>query len=341
MLTLTTCNKQKWSILGVSFWTRYLPALALVSCVFTPSGGGIDACYAEGIVIDAVIATVDEKPITLREVEQRLSTPKKLSPSDLHDDLDAQQTLDNLIAERILQAEASEKRVGVSDAEIHDYIEEVARRNQLSRIEFEHVLAKEGKTIEWYKRQVNNDILRTKIVSAMTQGGVSVSEHEIDQYLEGRGTTNSSSPSLRLRVIGIDHAGKNPEEIASKVQKIQEKLEAGASFANIASELSDGPNKADGGLLGLIAEKDLHSEVFDAVFSLSAGAFSEPVITDNSTQIFFVEERFDTSTNGEGSSDEAQREEARKIIQQRKTEERVSKYFAVDIYKNHVIDRKF
>lgn len=341
MLTLTSFNKQTWSVLGILVRASCLPALVLVTSVTTSPGSRMRVCYAEGIVIDAVIATVDEKPITLREVEQRLSTPKKLSPSDLHNDLDAQQTLDNLIAERILQAEATEKRVGVSDAEIHDYIEEVARRNQLSRMEFEHVLAKEGKTIEWYKRQVNNDILRTKIVSAMTQGGVSVSETEIDQYLEGRGTTNSSSPSLRLRVISVDHAGKNPEEIASKVQKIQEKLESGAPFAKIATELSDGPNKDDGGLLGLIAEKDLHSEVFDAVFSLSPGAFSEPVITENATQIFFVEERFDTSSSGEGSSNEAQREEARKIIQQRKTEERVSKYFAVDIYKNHVIDRKF
>jgi peptidyl-prolyl cis-trans isomerase SurA len=302
-----------------------------------------DTASAESIIIDAVVATVDENPITLREVEKRLSTHRKLSPSDLHSDLDAQQTLDNIIAERILLAEGKEKRVGVSDAEINDYIEEVARRNQLTRVEFETVLAKEGKTIDWYKRQVHNDILKTKIVSSMTHGGVSVSEHEIDSYLEGRGDTNdSTSPTLRLRVIGIDHAGKTPEDIAKKIEDIKHRLNSGSKFADVAMAYSDGPNKAQGGILGLIAETDLHSEVFDAVFALDEGAFSEPVVTNTSTQIFYVEQRFSSDDGDDDtSSNEALREEARKAIQQRKTEEKLSSYFAIDIYKNHIVDRKF
>jgi peptidyl-prolyl cis-trans isomerase SurA len=323
-----------------SFRCQSLRTLVLLLALLTLCDKG--NVYAEGIIIDAVVATVDEEPITLQDVEERLSSRKKLSPDDLHSDLDAQQTLDNIIAERILAAEAKEKRVGVSDAEVSEYIEEVARRNQLSRIEFETVLAKEGKTIEWYKRQVHNDILKTKIVSSMAQGGVSVSDHEIDQYLEGRGSAETQSPTLQLRVIGIDHTGREPEEIAKRLEEIKNRLSSGSKFADVAAAYSEGPNKEEGGLLGLIAEKDLHSEVFDVVFALDEGSVSEPVITDTSTQIFYVEKRFGTEKKDDNTTaDQALREEARKAIQQRKTEEKLSSYFAIDIYKNHIVDRKF
>jgi hypothetical protein len=137
----------------------------------------------------------------------------------------------------------------------------------------------------------------------MTHGGVSVSEHEINSYLEGRGNTNdSASPTLRLRVIGIDHAGKAPEEIAKRVEDIKHRLTSGSKFADVAIAYSDGPNKEQGGILGLIAEKDLHSEVFDAVFALDEGAFSKPVVTDTSTQIFYVEERFSSDEGDDDTS---------------------------------------
>lgn len=297
------------------------------------------------IVIDAVVASVDEKPITLKELQARLSPPRALALKDLSSDREAQQTLDLIISERVFEAEATSKRVSVADSEVEDYINEVAARNSLSRKDFEAVLTREGKSLDWYKRQVKNDILKTKIASNMSQGGVSVTDQEIDEYLSANSGATSEGASLKLRLISIPTSGKTPDQLAEKVKAVEAALASGEEFAQVAKKYSEGPHAADGGLIGIVAEKDLSSHIFDAVLSVEPGHYSKTVSTESETQIFFVEERFGSKSDEDDGkneeSEKARREEARKAIQKRKTDEKLSTYFAVELNKNHTIDKKF
>ncbi len=301
------------------------------------------------VVIDAVVASVDDKPVTLSEVQSRLPTPRKLSLKALSSDQEAQQTLETIIFERILDAEATVKRAVVEDSEIEEYINEVAGRNSLSRPEFENVLKSEGKSLEWYKRQVRSEILKTKLASSITKGGVSVTEQEIDEYVSSSPSFSTEGASVKLRSITVSHTGRPEEEVASRVQAVERALADGKSFEKVAQELSDDPHKVEGGLLGVVAEKDLNSYIFDAILSLEAGKYSKPVVTEGATKFFFVEERFGSSGGGENegvngdseAEEKARREEARKTIQKRKTEEKLSSYFGVELQKNHTVDKKF
>jgi peptidyl-prolyl cis-trans isomerase SurA len=296
------------------------------------------------ILIDAVVASVDEKPITLNEVRERLPTPRKISLKELTGDREAQETLDAIIGERVLEAEASTKRISVDDAEIEDYINEVAARNSLSRPDFEAVLKREGKNIDWYRRQVKGEITKTKLASSIAKGGISVSDQEIDDYLSSSTSLTSDEASLKLRVITVSKAGRTQDDFDSRVKSIQAALQLGRSFESVAKDFSDDPNKEEGGLLGTVAENDLSSHILDAVASVEAGKYSEPVVTDTGVQLFFVEQRF--AAEGEDDDDnedrqKARREEARKVIQDRKTKEKLSSYFGVEIQKNHTVDKKF
>jgi parvulin-like peptidyl-prolyl isomerase len=99
--------------------------------------------------------------------------------------------------------------------------------------------------------------------------------------------------------------------------------------------------------LGVVSESDLSSNISEAILALEAGKYSKPVVTDGSTQIFFVEDRFGASDEGREDGDlseaqeKARRDEARKAIQKRKTEEKLSSYFGVELRKNHTVDKKF
>lgn len=312
-----------------------------------------DAAPEKGgeFVVDAVVASVDEKPITLAEVRTRLATPRRLNIKELAADQEAQQTVETIISERILEAEAAAKRVSVDDTEIEEYINEVAGRNSLSRPDFEAVLAREGKTLPWYKRQVRSEILKTKLASSIVKGGVSVSEQEIDEYVSSSPVFSNTGASVKLRSLTISHLGRSSDEVAAKVKAVEEALAADRSFESVAQEFSDDPNKVEGGLLGIVAEKDLSSQIFDAILSLDPGKYSKPVVAEGSTQLFFVEERFgsrdsdDDSEEDSGEESEEQqkvrRDEARKAIQKRKTEEKLSSYFGLEIQKNHTVDKKF
>lgn len=296
------------------------------------------------IVIETVVASVDEKPITLSEVQARLEKPRKLTPKELSSDQEAQQIVESIILERILEAEATTKRVSVDASEIEEYINEVASRNSLARPDFEEVLKREGKSLEWYRRQVKVEILKTKLASTITKGGVSVTEQEIDEYLSTNPSFSTDGASVKLRSITVSHAGRSSEELQARVQSVKDALAAERKFESVAQEFSDDPHKAEGGLLGVVAEKDLSSHIFDAILSLETGKYSEPVVTEGSTQFFFVEERFGASEGGEDSDDEeqqkARRDEARKAIQKRKTEEKLSSYFGVELQKSHAVDKK-
>jgi peptidyl-prolyl cis-trans isomerase SurA len=318
-------------------------AIALSSPVAAaPAKAPIEA--SSEILIDAVVASVDEKPITLNEVRERLLTPRKITLKELATDREAQEALDAIISERVLEAEASSKRVSVDDAEIEDYINEVAARNSLSRPDFEAVLKREGKNINWYRRQIKSEITRTKLASSIAKGGISVPDQEIDEYLSSSTSLSGDEASLKLRVITVSLAGKTQEEIDSKIKSIQTVLESGRSFEVVAKDFSDDPNKDEGGLLGTVAEKDLSSHILDAVTSVEAGKYSKPVVTDTGAQIFFVEQRFAAKGDDEDDSEERQkalRDEARKVIQDRKTKEKLSSYFGLEIQKNHTVDKKF
>jgi peptidyl-prolyl cis-trans isomerase SurA len=252
--------------------------------------------------------------------------------------------LETIILERILEAEATTKRVSVDTSEVEEYINEVAARNSLARPDFEAVLRREGKSVEWYRRQVKVEILKTKLASTITKGGVSVTEQEIDEYLSTNPSFSADGASVKLRSITVSHIGRSSDEVQTRVQSVKDALTAGRTFESIAQEFSDDPHKVEGGLLGVVAEKDLSSHIFDAILSLETGKYSEPVVTEGSTQFFFVEERFGASEEGEESDDEeqqeARRDEARKAIQKRKTEEKLSSYFGVELQKSHAVDKK-
>jgi len=293
------------------------------------------------VVLDAIVASVDDKPITLTELTARLSPPRKLTLKEASKDQEALKTLDSMILERLVELEATAKKISISDAEIEDYINEVANRNSLSRPEFEQALKKEGQTIETYRKQIKFDILRTKLMSSMMRGGVSVSDAEIDDYVASHPELTQAGTALKLSLITITAENRTPEQVQTKVGEVLAALDAGDPFSEVAKRLSDGPNTNEGGSLGIIAEQDLSSDIFDAVFSLDEGAHTKPIASEKGVQIFFVEQRFSSiDDDDEEEREKAIRQEVKTSLQEQKAQERMSSFFISDLYKNHSVDKK-
>ena len=352
ILRCTSQSSSNPQTAGVSLGTRTCLALSLALGLAYGTAEakpvktvGAAADLPSEVVLDAVIESVDEKPITLSELSSRMTPPRKLTLKELAADQEAQKTLEALTFERILEAEATLKRVTVEDSEIEEYANEVARRNSLSRTEFEAVLAKEGKSIDWYKHQIRTDILKSKLAGNISRGGVSVSDTEIDEYIANNPMPKISGPSVKLRVISIATSGRSAADVEAKTKEVESALDNGEDFSEVAKRLSEGANKEDGGSLGIIGQSELSSDIADAIKSLDTGSRSKPIQAADTMQIFFVEERFegDDSDDDEPSEAEqkAHREEARKAIQRQKTEEKLSAYFSSEIFKNHPVDKKF
>lgn len=324
-----------WSYLRISFFS--------LVAILSFATAGLSVAEDSEIIIDTIVASVDGKPISLQDVGKRLNPPRVLSSNDLSKDIEARSALDALIMEKLIVLEADARKLGVSNSEIEEYINEVATRNKLTRGAFEAALAQEHKSLDEYKKDLKVDILRSKLTSNYVRGAVSVSDGEVDAYIKEHPQYSSDSAKLRLRQI-ILRSDKHTEEEAKKIlQEALDKVKSGEDFANLAKTMSESGEAADGGSLGLVAESDLTSAIFDAVFSLNPGEVSSIVKSPAGYHIFKVEERLAPSKSGDDKDSKQTnpiKEEVRKILYDQKVQEKMSTFFVNDLYKLHVVDKK-
>ncbi|MBX7137815.1 MAG: peptidylprolyl isomerase [Oligoflexia bacterium] len=288
------------------------------------------------ILIDRVVASVDGKPIMFREVLARLGAASPHDAQAAAQDPNFNKTLDQIILERVITEEARNRRVDVSDDEISRYMKEVAARNNLSDEGFEKALQQEKLTIQQYKEQIKFEILRSKLASSLLQGGVAVSDSEIDEYLKAKSELDSSGHKVRISRIMVGEDKRSEEDARKLAIKLREEAEDGADFAKLARENSDGPEAAEGGSLGVMAESDLSPEIVRAIKDLDDGEVSEPIHSGDGYHIFKVEERLES----EEKEQQAEREEAKKTLQQQKVQAKAQDYFTAELFKLHSVDRK-
>ena len=313
---------------------KYAQLLLLLLILSTP-------CICEEVVIDGVVASVDGKPITLSDLNNQLSPPRKLSLQQAAGDAEARRLLERLIFERVLAAEADDKKVQVDASEVEQYIEEVAAKNNLSRADFEAALAQRGTPLEQYREQIRLEILKSRLAGTFVRGSSAVTEEEVDKYVGERDVTPSGIAKVKLRQIFLSSERHSEAEAKATLEKIRSDEPDTEEFAHLARSISESPDRSDGGLLGVLAEKDLSPEILDAVLSLDAGEIGPVIHSASGYHLFFVEERYSNQDDsGDKASQEELRKEARQVLESRKVAEKMQSFFTEELFKRHAVDKK-
>ena len=312
--------------------------LALLGFLPATSAAAPKPQASQEVFIDTVVASVNGQPITLSELSARLEPPRKLTFQTAAADPEVQYALDRMVLEQLILAEAENRRISVVDAEIDAYMNEVASRNQLTREGFEQALIKEHHNIANYRAQAKVDILRSKLASQIAQSGVGVSDEEVKKYLEQNPVLSKSGSKVKLRQILITEDGKADGEAKLLAEKVYKEAQAGEDFSELARQFSDGPEASEGGSLGVIAEEDLDSTIFDAIFSLKAEDTSEIVKIPSGYAIYHLDQRF--MEKDEDQNQAALEEEVRAQLKQQKLEMKLRTYFTSDLFKAHSVDKK-
>ncbi len=289
-------------------------------------------------VVDSVVASVNGKPLTFLELAGRLKSKRRLSLKEASSDPEFRQLMETAILDQIVQDEAQNRKMDVSQDEIERYTDELAQRNNLSRDGFLKALQDEGNKIEDFNRKVRIEILKSKLGAAVVQGGVAISQSEIEEYIKHNPGVKNSGVSIKLRQIFISSANKSPSDAKLKIDQIYEKLKDGDDFEDLAKEYSEGSEASEGGLLGEVTESELNPAIFHAVSTLTQDQFSNIVESEDGFRIFFVEDR--TQQESQDSGNQEQQLEARRYLENQKLQEKMMNYFSVDILKNHSIDKK-
>lgn len=282
--------------------------------------------------IDSVIAAINDEPVLLSEIRNRYNN-QKISLNDLKTSEQAKAAFDNYLLERLIQVEAKSKGLTATSSDIDNYINQVAAQNGLSRDAFEKALSNQGKSIDQYKLEIENEILKGKLLSGELRRSIVVSDSEASSLLrKAKGVTPSPIETITLRQIVISKKNRTKEEIMGRVTTILGELED-SDFEDVANEYSEGESN-----LGTIEESSLSKEIFNAVGYLKPLEPSAPVEDSENVYIYFIESRTRILKNDEFTNEELQK--AREFLRDRKLESRMSSYVTEELTKKHSIDKK-
>jgi peptidyl-prolyl cis-trans isomerase SurA len=205
-----------------------------------------------------IVALVNSEPITNTEVQVRAARLIKENP-------DAERVpraelvrvvLDRLIAERAQLQLAKEAGIKIDELTIDQAEQTVARQNQITVTELRSRLAADGLTLETFRRDLRDQITMTRLRDREVESKVKISDVEVDQFIrdQSNGANAAVVPNINIAQILISV----PENASdAEVATLQQRAQAAAArartedFGKLAQELSDAPDRVNGGALGM------------------------------------------------------------------------------------------
>jgi len=259
--------------------------------------------------IDTIAAIVNDDVITMRTLNRELQRVKgELSAQEVplpDDDTLAKQVLQHLITEQLIEQQADELGIVVTDEDVQNAVQMIAQNNDLDVDGLKREIQSAGLQWEDYLASLRNDIMVDQLRFRMVDEQIHISESEIDAYLKSQGVDVSRSGSgpaagpqdelveLSQIVIRVpESAGIGAErELRAKAESIMQELNSGADFATLAASFSDGDEALSGGHMGTRPLEGWPDIFVEAVRDLSPGQVSDIIRTGQGFHILKVTNR--------------------------------------------------
>jgi peptidyl-prolyl cis-trans isomerase SurA len=259
------------------------------------------AAHAE--LVDRVAAVVNSDIIPLSEVYQRaapelgrINAERDAAKRNKLRDEVLKLALDQLIGEKLLEAEIKELNIDVTDQELESALDDVRRQNKVDADQFEQMLRQEGFTIAQYRDFIRKHVARLKLVNLKVRGKVKIADEDLKVEYNKFSKLEGEDPEIHARHILVK---LDPKASAADVEAAQKKAAAlavearqpGVDFIELAKQKSEGPSANDGGDLGFFRRGVMVPEFERIAFNLQEGQISDPVRTKFGFHVIKVDER--------------------------------------------------
>ncbi len=242
-------------------------------------------------LIDGIVAVVGDEVILYTDVVQTAQVYAVQYGIDPINEVQEynrlkEEILENLINDKVLLAKAIEDTITVTDQQVENSLDERIQNLVLqlgSEAEVERYF---GSTIKQMKKDYREEIRKLLIIETLKQQksmDMNISRAEVEAYFN----TQKDSLPQRKEMVKARHilmqvqAGESARRSAmQQMEEIQDRLNEGQDFAELAKLYSEDPGTASvGGDLGFIERGTLFESFEEAGFQLEPGEISDVVET--------------------------------------------------------------
>jgi peptidyl-prolyl cis-trans isomerase SurA len=241
---------------------------------------------------DQIAAFVNEEIILESDVQANIelltSNPAAKAMFESEEEMRTA-VLNDLIAEKLIVAEAERESINVTQEEIDPRVSliiEDVKEQYSSEAEFFEILKSQGFTVEQlrnkYAQQIKTQLIMEKLI-AKKSTGIVVSPIEVKDFYEENKDSIAKRPDrvkLAHIILSIRPNENTLRKTFEEAVEVYNLLMGGGDFKVMAQEFSDDPNsKYKGGMLGKIKRGDMVEEFEQFVFSLKPAEISQPFPT--------------------------------------------------------------
>jgi peptidyl-prolyl cis-trans isomerase SurA len=282
-------------------------------------------------VLEQVLVKVNGDIISKTEFEQRQVNELRTRPElgnvtpnspELRKAI-AEATPDLILSavdELLLVQRGRELGYAMGDDQFKQIVDNIKKQNNLDdETKFQAALKQEGLTMTDLRRNLERQMLVSRVQQVDIMDKISVTEDEEKTYYDqhSREFTTPSDITLREILIEVPTTDRGVNVAAddaakAKADDIRKRLVAGEPFPQLAAETSAASSKANGGLIGPLAHDELAPALQELIDKMKVGDISDVLRTQRGYQILKLESRTETKVR---TFDEAREDIARKVAE--------------------------
>jgi peptidyl-prolyl cis-trans isomerase SurA len=271
--------------------------------------GAVAACLLAAVatqarVIDGVVATVDEEPVTLSEVRESVSEAMNVPPGDadawLREERDPARIvkwIEPLIESQLVRKALAAAGATVDNQAVEGAIASVRKSNSLSEAEFEQALAREGIGLAAYRKRIRWQMERGNLVRARKLKEVTVTDDEVKAWFQEQSERFRDGAEVRFETLvippyeGDADEGEKTIRLRLAAQQAGDSLRAGRSMKDTAALLQASLPGVRLIEADFMKTDDLAPELVREIRKLRTGETSQPFFTPEGGRVIRLLER--------------------------------------------------
>jgi peptidyl-prolyl cis-trans isomerase SurA len=250
------------------------------------------------VVLDRIVAIVNDEAITARELRERADLATKqlaqqgtpLPPPAVIE----RQLLERMITDRVQLQFAREIGLKVEDAELDRAIARIAEENRISPATLRETLERDGVPFAKFREDIRSEIIMARLREREVENKIVITESEIDALLSGTREEARTEEFNVSHILVVVPESATPEQLQSRRARAEQalaQLTQGEDFRQLAATYSDAPDALQGGLMGWRAGERLPTLFYEALMPLKPGEVSAVLRSANGFHILRLNER--------------------------------------------------